>query len=155
MSEINGEVDRLLAEHRPDRYAKDGGDGWLDDVADLVAGLIPEAEARVIHARSLVRAREAQKLKTANRVLRDVFDSRQLPLDWLDLLSLPIAVGKERVALRACTPEDFRQFAVEERRRAAGDFTARNHTCEAAEWMAEQMLAEGAATGAETRLGVE
>lgn len=138
------QVDRLLGERRPDRYELEGGDGWLDDIADEVEPLIPEAEARAIAARQMVRAREGQKTKAANRVLREVFLSGQPPLDWLDLLNLPIAVGKERIALRAATADDFRSFATDERRRAAADFASRNATCEAAEWLADMMDAERA-----------
>lgn len=137
------EVDRLLAARRPDRYELEGGDDWLDRIADEIESMIPEAEARAIAARQMVRFREGQKTKAANRVLREVFQSQQPPLDWLDTLNLPIAVGKERVALRAATSVDFRNFANDERRRAASDFAARNDTCEAAEWLADVMDAEG------------
>jgi hypothetical protein len=140
---INSEVDRLLAEHRPDRYEVDGGDEWLDDVADLVESLIPEAEARAIAARQFVRRREGIKTKSTNRLLREITQSHQLPLDWFELMNLPLAVGKERVALRACRSEDFRAFAAEERRRTLNDMAARNETCEATEWLADQMDATG------------
>lgn len=151
MSEITAEIDQLLADRRPDRYELDGGDEWLDLIADEVQHLIPEAEARAIAARQYVRRREGEKLKAANRLLREVGSNRQLPLDWFAGLNLPISVVKERVALRAARPQDLRLFATEERRRAASDFTSRNQTCEAAEMIADHMDAHGITVGADLR----
>lgn len=143
MTDITGKVDQLLAERRPDRYHTDGGDEWLDEIADEIEMLIPEAEARAVAARQIVRRREGQKTKDSNRLMRSIHDSGQLPMDWLETLRLPIVVGKERVAMRAATAVDFRAFANEERRRAANDFASRNATCEAAEWIADLMDANG------------
>lgn len=145
MTDTSHLIDELLAERRPDRYEVQGGDEWLDDIADEIEGLIPNA--REIAARMLVRRRETQKTRSTNRLLREIHESGAFPLDWFDLLNLPIVVGKERVALRAATAEDFRQFATEERRRAANDFAARNSACEGAEWIAEFMEANGHKNG--------
>lgn len=152
MTNYHAEIDQLLTERRPDRYELEGGDDWLDLIADEIRELIPEAEARAIVARQFVRRRETEKLKAANRLLREIFEARQLPIDWLESMCLPISVGKERVALRAAEPFDFRTFANEERRRAAADFASRNRTCEAAEWIADQMDAIGATFGRELKL---
>jgi hypothetical protein len=54
-----------------------------------------------------------------------------------------VKVIEERVALRATTPKDLRDFATEERRRAGKDFATRNSTCENAEWLADQMVEVG------------
>lgn len=145
MNEINALIDELLAEHRPDRYEHGSGDEWLDQLAeDRIASQLPEHEVRKILARDLVRRREGVKTQETNRVLRQIGETGQPPLDgWLETLNLPLAVGKERVAMRAATAEDLAHFATDERRRAASDFAARNATCEAAEWMASRMQAEG------------
>lgn len=147
MTDYHSEIDRLLGERRPDRYEPDGGDEWLDLIADEIQYLIPESEARAIVARQAVRRRETDKLRAANRLLREIYDSKQLPVDWLDTMSLPMGVAKERVALRAARPGDFRNFANEERRRAAADFASRNRTCEAAEWIADCMEVGGVKFG--------
>lgn len=144
---LSSRIDELLAERRPDRYEVNGGDEWLDHIADEVAHLIPAGEAQFRTARQTVQNREAGKIQKTNKLLRDIYVSGQMPLDWLDTLSLPVAVGKERVALRAMTPKDFRHFASDERRAAASDFTTRNQTCEAAEWIADQMDGGGFAYG--------
>ena len=149
---INGTIDRLLADRRPDRYEHGLSDGWLDDLADSeIAPILPEAQVRRFHARTLVRNREGSKTQRTNRLLRDIYESGQLPLDWLDTLDWPLAVGKERVALRAAGPDDFEQHAIEERRAAARDFSARNAAAEGSEWMAQQMRANGWQFGADIR----
>lgn len=155
MTNYHAEIDQLLNERRPDRYEVDGGDEWLDMIAAEIEGLIPEAEARAIAARQFVRRRETEKLKAANRIIREIGITRQLPMDWLDTVHLPMSVGKERVSLRAAVPDDFRRFATEERRRAASDFTSRNQTCEAAEFIADHMDSIGARSGRELTFGIE
>lgn len=89
------------------------------------------------------------KTKSANKLLREIHATQQFPLDWMDAQCLPIAVGKERVALRAVTSADLRQFANDERRTAANDFSTRNATCEAAEWIADLMDSNGYRFGAD------
>ena len=143
MIDLTERIDQLLAERRPDRYEPNGDDAWLDDIADEVAHLIPEAEARVRYALAEVRRREGQQAKSANRLLREIHSTGAAPLDWMDLANLPIVVGKERIALRVVQPFELRDFAGDERRRASGDFAARNETCVAAEWIADQMDAHG------------
>jgi hypothetical protein len=143
MNELTAAIDKLLSERRPDRYEAEASSEWLDDIAAEVAWLIPEDDARYKAARFVVGRREGEKTKSANKLLREIHDTKQWPLGWLDMLNLPIAVGKERVALRAVTSADLRQFANDERRAAASDFSVRNATCEAAEWMADIMDANG------------
>lgn len=142
-------IDELLAEYRPDRYEVAGGDDWLDRVAEEVAPLISASEAQFQLARDLVSKREKSATQRTNEVLRGIKAQAQLPGDWDAIKTLPIAFGKGRVALRAVTPQDLRDFAAQERRSAAKEFTVRNETCEAAEWIADQMIATGAASGRE------
>lgn len=148
LTDRNAVIDLRLNECRPDRY-DEGSDQWLDDIAAEVADMIPDDDARFQYARTLVRRREGEKTKNANKLLRQIFDDKQFPLGWLDMANLPIAVGKERVALRAVTSADLRQFANDERRAAANDFSTRNATCEAAEWIADLMDSNGYRFGAD------
>lgn len=143
MNNFASDIDKLLAERRPDRYEVDGGDGWLDEIADLIAMDIGVAEARFAAASAIVRRREGEKLKAANRLLREIRESGQFPLDWFETMHLPLSVGKERVAIRAMQAGDFVEFANTERRRAANDFSIRNESCEAAEWLADQITRQG------------
>ncbi len=147
MTDLAGRIDELLAERRPDRYQTVSGDDWLDQIAAEVKSMVPAAQAQYRSARMIVGQREGIKTRRTNKLLRDIFKSGELPLDWLQTLTLPLAVGKERVAIRACTPDDFERFAVEERRSAARDFSVRHETCEAAEWIAKQMVAAGIQSG--------
>lgn len=145
-------VDVLLNERRPDRYTPGVDDEWLDIVAQEVAELIPERDARAIAARLRVGRREGDKTRQTNKLLREIHQSGELPLDWMETMNLPLAAGKERVALRACSPEDFEEFAIVERKNAGRDFAQRNATCEAAEWIAEHMRGNGWDFGHEVSL---
>ena len=153
MNRVNGEIDRLLAERRPDRYQLGVDDDWMEDVAAQISRRIPEHELRRLAADRMVKQRETVKTKQANKLLRDVFESPEPPLGWLEQQALPIVAGKERVALRAATAEDLELFAANERRDAAAEFATRNRSCEAAEWMAQEMRRQGVTFAADLRLG--
>lgn len=148
-------IDSLLDQHRPDRY--DVGDtSWREPVYSQIATRVTIGEARQIAASYLVDQREGQATKQANALLRSVGQTKQWPLDWMDVGRRPIAVGSARVRLDAARSEDFRQFEVEERRRAAADFMSRNQTCDGAQWLADEMDAHGWVTftdGAVAHLG--
>ena len=160
---IRKRIDWLLYENRPDRYdvrhtteADDDSDvsaEWLDDIAEQITDDLPTVEALTLLARNLVRQREGQATRSANKLLRRFAQDGQLMLGWWEQERQPVAVitrtqregrdpeiREERVALGAMTPQDFRAFANEERIRAGRDFAARNSTCDAAEDIAEQML---------------
>jgi hypothetical protein len=173
LTKLRKEIDRLLAEKRPDRYtvsdttveAEEVADEevdegseteWLDEIADEVAHMVPEAELRKLYARKIVGQQEGKATSRANRLLRKIHRTGQLVLGWWGVADDPVAVvtrvdepgqrtrrKDERVALRAMTPRDFRDFATEERRRAAEDFTARNDTCTGAELVATWMTQGG------------
>ena len=142
MDELKAAIDELLTEQRPDRYEPSEA-SWLDSVADQVKDLVSPEHAVFKFARKTVGDRERAKTQSTNKLLRDVHTSGEFPLEWLETLHLPLAVGKERVALRACTAQDFRDFANQERRVASNDFATRNASCEAAEWIADQMTDNG------------
>lgn len=148
-------IDGLLDQHRPERY--DAGDtAWRQPVYGAIATRVTIGEARTIAASYLVDQREGQATKQANALLRSVGLSKQWPLDWMDVGRRPISVGGERVRLDAARADDFRQFEVEERRRAAADFVARNQACDGAQWLADEMDAHGWTTftdGASAHLG--
>lgn len=147
--DLNGRIDSLLAERRPDRYEVESGSEWLDEIADEIAPYIPMSEAQFRSARLIVGNRERVKTQRTNQIIRQIAKSGQLPIGWLETINLPLAVGKERVALRAITPQDLKDFAQVERRSAANEFSTRNETCEAAEWIADQMVAVGVVEGRE------
>jgi len=181
LTRLRKEIERLLAERRPDRYtirdyATDEAEqvddlevpeatdtdeidetNWLDGIAGEVADLVPEAEVRKLYARKIVGQQEGRATRRANNLLRTIHRTGQLVLGWFGVKDDPVAVitrtaekdkkprvKEERVALRAMTPTDFRDFATEERRRAAGDFSARNDACSGAEWIADHMTVAGA-----------
>lgn len=146
MSDLHAKIERLLAEKRPDRYEREGGTDWLDDVAAEISADIPDWQARTLAASQMVRQREGVLTKRTNELVRQIAKTGQWPLDWFELHHFPLAVDKERVAIRAVTARDLEVFAVDERRRAASDFATRNETCEAAEWLAKEMESTGAST---------
>ncbi|MDP9222681.1 MAG: hypothetical protein M3P18_02290 [Actinomycetota bacterium] len=171
LKKMRQEVDRLLAERRPDRYAVAGSEAdevdenevqnneWLDGIAADVEHLAPEVAVRRILARSIVAQREGRATRRANDLLRQIHRSGQLVLDWMDAMAWPIAVVErvdrpsekpkkleERVALRATTARDLRAFAIEERRRAGTDHAARSDACSGAEWAADQIVQAGVVT---------
>jgi hypothetical protein len=157
-------IDRLLRERRPDRYTENGSDDdeagpdatWLREIAEEIEPLIVEADAVKQVALTLVMQVEKRTTRRANTVLRDFSRTGQLGMFWAEDGDFPIAVItrkyeegqkpktiQERVALRAATADDLRAWAVEERRRAAKDFAARNEACTGAEDIAESMTEEG------------
>lgn len=168
LEEMRRQVRVLLPERRPDRYTVDGPadeddetpTGWLDLIAEEVKHLAPDDEIRKVLARNVVGQEEGHATRRANDLLRKIGRTGQPPLDWFDTKDWPIAVVsfhtdsltqerkkiEERVALRASTAQDLRSFATEERRRAAGDFSARNDACTGAEFAADQMDTVGAIT---------
>lgn len=143
MSEINDTIDARLDEARPNRYRPEQ-DEWLTAIIDDVAVTISIEEAQKRVARDLVVRREAEATKRTNRVLRDIFKTGNLPLDWLDMQRCPLSINGERVALGACTPDDFREFANIERRRAAKEHATRNESCDGARFLADMIEKNGA-----------
>lgn len=161
--------DRFVVSGDAEDRDLDIGDGWLDEIArDIEAELTPSEMPQVLlkSIRGEVRSREGFALKKVNDLLRQYDKSGQWPLFALDepavnghLLNLPLGVVSrtqhprermkvihEHVAFRAVTSDDLRKFAQEERRRAAGEFNARNQACMGAESLADELDDAGAVT---------
>lgn len=136
----NAEIDALLDQHRPDRYAA-SDHRWRDPVIAAIAGRIPARQAAQVAAERLVADREGRSTRSANEMLRKIGMERQWPLPEMadDLGDRPISVGDQRVCLRAATAVDLRSWAIDERRDAARDFAARSAACDGAEWLADEM----------------
>lgn len=154
MKELADLTDKLLAEHRPDRYTKGGSDdGWLITVSDLIAPHIPPAKAQQVAAEQYVKNREGTKTQKANRYIREIYLTGQLPLDWWELGNLPLSVGDERVAIRAMSEEDWIQSGREEEERRDEDYQARTHTAESKFWFAGLHRKQGVRLAADLRIG--
>lgn len=166
---IRQEIAEIMDEERPDRYVVedsttnedlweegieecDDGVEWMDRVAESVADKIPDVDVKKRIARDEVTKIERTNLRRGTRHLRDLRDAQQLHLEAVAPLSYPVSVchrivkegerpriRRERVRIASMTSTDLRLFATEERRRAAKDFATRNETCEAAEWLADEM----------------
>ena len=130
---------------------------WMEPIYDEVSKRLPEKQARKVLAERLVRDMEGQKTQGANRLLRKIREEGQYMLGWLDLNREPVAIttrqpkwgGKvllreERVALCKLNRDDLLAFELNERRRAAKEAKVRNDTCDAVQWILEQMVATGA-----------
>lgn len=133
----------LLDHARPDTYTS-GEKGWMDEVIDQVSDKIDPALATKLAAKQMVRRIEGDATKATNKFLRSLAESGELPLDWMDAESWPLAVnGDTRVALRAVTQADLAEFATVERRAASLDFTSRNAACEGALRLADWLGTDG------------
>lgn len=110
---INPEIDRLLAERRPDRFVVGDSDEpeatdeaigskWLDEIARDIEARVDPGELRrfvLSDMRARVRAREGVALKSVNSLLRQYDRSGQWPLFAINepavnghLLNLPLGV---------------------------------------------------------------
>lgn len=140
----NEEIDAALDGLRPDRYNVDDH-AWRAPVVKLVAGRITQAQARQLAAERIVSQRESGATRSVNRLLRKIALERQFPIEGSadDLRRRPMSVGAERVCLAMAGPDDFRQWAIDERRDAAQDFSARSSACDGAEWVAGAMEDKG------------
>jgi hypothetical protein len=155
---------KALDDERPDRYVVSGDPDdegeqrvdWIDEVTDAHIDLLPPATARELFARTEARKLESNALRRGNRTIRDLWESEQPDLGWLDRINYPLTVihkvivpdqpqrvVRERVRVGAMTANDLRRWAAQERKSAARDLATRNRTCEAAEETADEMEARG------------
>lgn len=135
-------ISELLDQYRPDRY--DPADkSWQEPVRQMVAAEMDINEALAIAAARLVSTADATATKQTNKMLREIAETGEWPLDWMCCLAWPLAIDEnERVAIRAATSDDFRRFANRERRAASLDFVSRNQSCEGALEVAGRMEAQ-------------
>jgi hypothetical protein len=131
--------------NRPDRCATDAVDGWLQAGVNEFASELDARESQRREALSILRSMETTAVRQTNKLLRQTLTHP--PLDWDIFRNSPLAVGNEHVAIRACTPQDFRQFAEEEQARADADYAVRLETCAAACSLADYMDAHGMRSG--------
>lgn len=138
------QVDALLDKYRPDRYSSNDH-GWQAPVITQVAQRMPLRQAQQIAAEKIVSEREGRATRSVNSMLRKVASEKQWPLPELthDLMRRPLSIGSERVCLAAATAKDFELWAIDERRDAAQEFSARSAACDGAEWLAQQMRQQG------------
>lgn len=146
--EMNQRIDAALNASRPDRY--EPGDSWINDVIADIAGEINMFEARQIAAEVIVRRREAEATKRVNRLLKQVGGpggQYALPFDWYAYISEPVAFERTdarggmrriRVALRAMTADDWRNFALNGRVAAQHRHDAEMAMYDSAEWLAAE-----------------
>jgi hypothetical protein len=119
---LNQLIDEWLSEERPERYDAETKD-WMDPVVEQVATELsrrPREDVVRDNAQRRVYQREGIATKTANRILRDIADSGQLPLEFeedpLGRLRLPLSIDRQRVRFGAASAEDLKEWELENSR---------------------------------------
>jgi hypothetical protein len=143
MENLNAQIDALLAEYRPHGHYEAKDKSWRDPVYAEIARLIPEGDARLIGAQQLVDRRETSATRVANRLLREIGRTGQLPLDWFDAAAHPISIASTRVRIAEATTEDFAAWSRAERIAAHADHDARLEACDGADLIVELLRANG------------
>lgn len=151
--EFKKPADRWLLEHRPDRYVDQE---WIEEGVEALYLLFPEddEDPRKTQTREYLSKRETSATHRANKILRSFAETGQLELHWKTTANEPLAIVytiadddgeeqkiQERVALRALTPLDLRNFASAEHESTENDHKARLRTCDGARLMADDMEA--------------
>lgn len=148
-------VDSQLDRHRVDSYSP--GAKWLDDVVDTIdTSHISDEEMRRLYVSTVVKKREAEATKSVTNLFKRMASSGQLPLDWFQYSSKPIAytiqvpnkdgdlVNRERrVALRAATSEDFLAWARWREEQAKKNYDAEMKNIDVARGLAHEMEVGG------------
>lgn len=135
-----------LNKTRPDHY-KTGDYSWADDLRSEAKALAVETKLEEVldeWTLSKVRSHERRSTARANDLLRQIATDGVMPLEWMDFADYPIVIEGERHKLGSCTTDEFEQWELHERRRAAGDFAARNAACDGARLVVEWMHSRGA-----------
>lgn len=147
--DLNPIVDGLLRSSRPDRY--EPGADWLDEVASKIENKIPEFEAKRLAARQIVGQREGRATRAVNKFLKSLLTNGggfALTSAWAPYADEPVAFiegsgdsdkgHRIRVAFRAMTASDWKQFALHGRVEAQHRFDAEMAMYDAADWLAAQ-----------------
>lgn len=126
--EINALIDDLLAQHRPERYEADEKD-WMGPVVVRVVKELQRQksadEVALDAAKRRVYQREGQATKRANKELRKISETGQLPFGWgegdwrtflYDILHLPMSIARQRVRFGAASAADLTDWELESAR---------------------------------------
>ena len=153
--DLNELIDLWLSDDRPDRYQASEKE-WMDVVVERATKALqgrPDKDGVIQDiARRRVYQREGQATRRANKVLRDIGDTGQLPLGWDDeelwremlyeKLRLPLSIEQQRVRLGAASPADLESWKTtnkrEEEKRNAAQEAARQGADLLARWVREQ-----------------
>lgn len=138
------DLERRVHLARPDAY-KTGDYDWADGLLHEATVLLADDAGQIIRdaAVAWLQRIERRSVKRANGLLRELA-AGVAPLDLFELWYLPIVIGGERHRLGSCTADDFKEWELAERRRAADDFSARNAACDGAHRIHDVMVASGA-----------
>lgn len=137
-------IDGLLTEARPPRYEHHRT--WAAPIVAKIHKLIPDTEHDDIirsHAARLVANRERAATGQANKFLRRLKATQQLPLFWEDLAAAPIIVDGERIRLDEANRADLIQFDATRRKVIEDQHAASINTLDGALWLAEQAATKG------------
>ncbi|MFB4280789.1 hypothetical protein ACBJ59_36255 [Nonomuraea sp. MTCD27] len=153
--ELNDLIDNWLADERPERY--DSGDKeWMETVVKRTADSLEEqpdyTQVFLDAARRRVYQREGTATRRANKFLRDIARTGQMPLGWgegdawkavlRDILSAPLSIERSRVRLAAAAPADLEAWelenAREEDKRRLAQIEARSGARLLGDWLRQQ-----------------
>ena len=161
---LSHQIDTWLNEARPERYSADEKD-WIDPVIDKAAEDIHQYKSVADAVRELARrrvyVREAQATRRANRILRDIGKTGQLPLGWgedpdwktflFDIIRAPISVARQRIRLGAATDEDWKEWELESARESDKRAIAESASREGARLLRDLMRTQGVRTTEDLR----
>lgn len=148
-------VDSQLDVHRVDSYSP--GAQWLDDVVDAIdSSHVSDEEIRRLYVASVVRKRESEATKSVTNLFKKMSDTGQLPIDWFQYSSRPIAYtiqvpnkdgelvnSERRVALRAATSEDFLAWARWREEQAKRNYDTETRNIDVVRGLAHEMETGG------------
>jgi hypothetical protein len=155
--ELSQLIDEWLASERPERYDSTDKE-WMSAVIvkarDALKARREDDDVIAESARRLVHQREGQATKRANRVLRNISRTGQLPLDWgqgdnwrmllFETLSLPLAIDKKRVRFGAASASDLDQWELENAREEDKRKLAQIESRRGAKLLADWVRSQGA-----------
>jgi hypothetical protein len=141
---------RYLDESRPERSVPGTDDpdhAWIDRAADAHAEIVPEAEARKLHLRAVMHSMESANRRSTRRFFRRIAETKQWPLDWMDLRDEPLTINDQGTAvkLRYLTDADLDDtFRYMEREKRNND-RAYIATVDGIDWVRKALRNRGVA----------